>query len=58
MLKYIILYCTLHTIVLTNINNIDNNIDKKISDKNNYMELLVYGWDTKITDLEGKAINA
>jgi len=30
----------------------------KSSDKNNYIELLVYGWDTKITDLEGKAINA
>jgi methionyl-tRNA formyltransferase len=29
----------------------------KPSDKNNYMELLTDGWDTKVTDLGGKAIN-
>ena len=28
------------------------------SDKKPYMDLLVSGWDTKITDLKGKAINA
>ena len=28
------------------------------SDKNNYLELLTKGWNTKIRDLEGKAIHA
>ena len=30
----------------------------KSSDKNSYLELLTDGWDTKIKDLEGKAVNA
>ena len=30
----------------------------KSSEKNNYMELLTDGWDTKIKVLEGKLINA
>ena len=30
----------------------------KLSDKNNYLELLTNGWDSKIKDLEGKAIHA
>ena len=30
----------------------------KLSDKNEYMDLLIDGWDTKIKDLEGKALLA
>ena len=30
----------------------------KSSDKNEYMDLFINGWDTKIKDLEGKALNA